>query len=290
MQKMSGLDLQFAASELAHLAGKRVAKIRRTEEGVFLFKIGSGEMLFEPGVRLHLTRQALKATEAPDGFVGYLRKNFEGKTAAEIMQVPSERIVEITTKSKEKLVFELFRKGNVIAIGEDGIIAACLEKDETGGRRIARGERYAYPKATSFEIKKPEKIAFAVQLNEKGEPVSYSVDGSGQGRAFQTFSEAADFYYANAPKESEEEKAASANLKKLQGRLESQQKTLAGLSEKRAQAKIAGDAIYADFEKVESLLSLVRQMKKAGKNEEEINRELERHKAKIKGAEIEIEM
>jgi len=54
MQKMSGLDLRFAVAELAHLQGKRIAKIRRTDDGVFLFKIGSEEIAFEPGVRLHL--------------------------------------------------------------------------------------------------------------------------------------------------------------------------------------------------------------------------------------------
>ena len=73
MQKMSGADLGFVLLELASLQGKRIARIRKTAEGIFLFKIGSDELLFQPGVRLHLTRQALSATDAPDGFVGFLR-------------------------------------------------------------------------------------------------------------------------------------------------------------------------------------------------------------------------
>lgn len=286
MQKMSGLDLQFAVSELAHLQGKRIAKIRRTDSGIFLFKIGSEEVLFEPGVRLHLTRQMLQATDAPDGFVGFLRKNLEGKTAAEIKQYGSDRIVEISTKSKERLVFELFRKGNLILVGEDGIIYACLQTEVAGGRKIARGGRYEYPKASGFEIKKPEKIAFAVQENEMGEPVSFSADAAKGGRGFQSFSEAADCYFANQKEESGSQKAANEKMKKLSERLSQQEITLREFGKKRKEAQDAGNAIYSNFEKVEMLLNAVRQMKKSGKSEAEINVELAAFKAKINGAEL----
>ncbi|VVC01913.1 Uncharacterised protein [uncultured archaeon] len=289
MQKMSGLDLEHSAAEFAHLQGKRIAKIRRTAEGIFLFKIGSEEMLFQPGVRLHLTRQAFQATESPDGFVAYLRKNFEGKTAAKITQVPSERIVEIETKSKERLIFELFRKGNLIVALEDGTISSCLEKDDAGGRRVARGEKYEYPKSTPFEFKRPAKIGFVVQLNDAGEPASYSLDAEKGGNAFPSFSEAADFYYANQKEESGAQAAAREKVKKLEERLSSQKKTLEEFGKKRREAKEQGDAIYANFGKIEPLLSLVRKMKKEGATEEEINRELAAHKAKVKGSGIEVE-
>jgi predicted ribosome quality control (RQC) complex YloA/Tae2 family protein len=209
-----------------------------------------------------LTKQVLKAAERPDGFTGFLRKNFEGKTAAAIRQVPNERILEIETKSKEKLVFELFRKGNLIAIGEDGAIAACLDREEAGGRKIARGEKYAYPKAGNFEIKKPNETAFTVQENEKSEPVSFSPDAEKEGRAFPSFSEMADYYYANQKDESSAEKAAGEKLKKLEERLEAQKKTLAELEAKRLEAKLAGDAIYSNFEKVENALLDARKAKK----------------------------
>jgi predicted ribosome quality control (RQC) complex YloA/Tae2 family protein len=290
MQKMSGLDLEFSVAELAHLQGKRIAKIRRTQSGIFLFKIGSEEILFQPGVRLHLTRQAFQATESPDGFVAYLRKNFEGKTAAKISQVPLERIVEIETKSKERLVFELFRKGNLIVVLEDGTIASCLEKDDAGGRRVARSEKYEYPKSTPFEFKRPAKTGFVVQLNEESEPVSYSLDSEKGGNSFPTFSEAADFYYANQKEESGAQAAAREKVKKLEERLASQQKTLEEFEKKRHEAKAAGDDIYANFERVEQLLLLVRKMKKSGASEEEINAAISSHKAKIKGSEIEIDV
>ncbi len=289
MQKMSGLDLSFAVAELSVLQGKRISRIKRTESGVFLFKIGSDELLFEQGVRLHLTRQVLHSTEGPDGFVGFLRKNFEGKTAAEIKQVPNERIVEIAAKSKEKLIFELFRKGNLIAVGEDGVIAACLEREETGGRKIARGERYEYPKAGSYEIKKPEKIAFSVQENEKGEPASFSCDAAKNGKMFAAFSEMADYYYANQKEESDSERAAAEKMKKLEERLASQKKTLEEIIRKKGEAKAAGDALYADFEKVEMLIAMVREMKKAGKSDGEINSWLAGHRAKISGSNLELE-
>jgi predicted ribosome quality control (RQC) complex YloA/Tae2 family protein len=290
MQKMSGLDLSFAVGDAQAQQGKRIAKIRKTEGGLYLFKIGSGEILFEPGVRWHPTRQAMQATDAPDGFVAFLRKNFEGKTAAKIWQAPNERIVEIEAKSKERLVFELFRKGNLLAVTEGGIIAACLMREEASGRKIAVGEKYCYPKATGFEFKRPEKIAFAVQLDGKGNPASYSLDAARGGKEFPSFSEAADFYYANQREETSGQKAAAEKMGKLSGRLASQEEALIALAQQREEAKKCGDAIYANFEAVEELLSLVRQLKKSGKSEEEIGRELALHKAKISGSNIDVEL
>lgn len=289
MQKMSGLDLSFASAELAPLQGKRIARVRRTEDGIFLFKIGSEELLFQPGARLHLTRQSLQATGSPDGFVAYLRKNFEGKTAQEIHQHGTDRILEITTRSKERLVFELFRKGNLIAVGEDGIIASCLQKEEAGGRKIARGEKYEYPKATAFELKKPGNIAFCVQENGEGGPVSFSLDAAAGGKGFATFSEMADHYYANQVEKSEAQRAVEARLKKLSERLASQEETLARLRQEKDAARKAGDAIYADFEAIDALLSLVRQLKKSGASEEEINRRLAEKKAGVRGSGLELE-
>ena len=290
MQKMSGLDLSLAVAELAPLQGKRISKIRRTASGIFLFKIGGEELLFQPGVRLHLTRQSLQATDSPDGFVAFLRKNFEGKTAQEMRQYGTDRILEIATRSKERLVFELFRKGNIIAVGEDGIIVSCLQKDEAGGRRVARGERYVYPKATAFEIKKPGKIAFCVQENGKGEPVSFSLDAAAGGKEFAGFSEMADYYYANQVQESDAQRAASERLRGLNARLASQEETLARLQQEKWAAKKAGDSIYANFEGIDALLSLVRHLKKGGATEEEINRQLASKKARVHGSELELEI
>ncbi|MCX6772041.1 MAG: NFACT family protein [Candidatus Micrarchaeota archaeon] len=290
MQKMSGADLAYVLLELARLQGKRIARIRKTPEGIFLFKIGSEEVLFQPGVRLHLTRQALQATDAPDGFVGFLRKNLEGKTAQEIARVPGERIVEITTRSKEKLVFELFRKGNLILVGEDGLVYACLQKDDAGGRMVARGERYEYPKATLFVQKTPEKVAFCVQENAKGEPVSFSIDSAKGGKRFAALCEALDYYYANQREESGAQKAAEERMEKLQQRLASQEEALARIDKERAEVKKAAEEVSRNFDMLEGLLALVRKMKKEGASEEGINQAIAAYKASVKGAELEVEV
>ena len=290
MQKMSGADLAYVLLELAPLQGKRIARIRKTADGIFLFKIGSEELLFQPGVRLHLTRQALAATDAPDGFVGFLRKNLEGKTAQEIRRVEGERIVEITTRSKERLVFELFRKGNLALVGEDGIIYACLQKDDSGGRMIARGEKYEYPKATPFAQKTPEKVAFCVQENAQGEPVSFSIDAAKGGKAFSALCEALDYYYANQRDASGAQKAAAEKMEKLQQRLSSQEETLAGIEKQRESVKAAAAEVSRNFDRLEGLLALVRKMKKQGASDDEINRAIAGHKASVKGAELEVEV
>lgn len=290
MQKMSGLDLSFAVAQMAALLGKRIAKIRRTGEGVFLFKIGADELLFEPGVRLHLTRQSLKAAEAPDGFTSLMRKLFEGKTIEKIAQRENERIVEIAVRSKERLVFELFRKGNLALVGEDGRIISCLNKDESGGRRIAKGEPYSYPKPTGFEIKRPKTARFAVH-EENGAVKAYSTDGAAAGgREFSEFGDALDFYYANVPRESEGEKEASALVKRLAERRKSQEEAVARLEKERLAAKEAGDKIYSNFEELSAILELVQKMKKAKRADGEISLELEKHKAKLSGQNVEKEI
>jgi len=290
MQKMSGADLAFALLEIAPLQGKRIARIRKTADGIFLFKIGSDELLFQPGVRLHLTRQALAATDAPDGFVGFMRKNLEGKTAQEITRVPGERIVEIITRSKERLVFELFRKGNLILVGEDGMIYACLQKDDTGGRMVARGERYDYPKATPFVQKTPEKIAFCVQESEQGVPVSFSIDAVKGGKQFATLSEALDHYYANQRDESGAQKAAAEKMEKLQQRLASQEETLVEIEKQREAVKNEANEISKNFDQLETLLALVRKMKKDGASDEDITRAIAKHNASIKGSALEVDV
>jgi predicted ribosome quality control (RQC) complex YloA/Tae2 family protein len=290
MQKMSGTDLGFVLSELAPLAGKRIARIRKTPDGIFIFKIGNEELLFQPGVRMHLTRQAMQATEAPDGFVAFLRKNIEGKTAQIIEQRQGERIVEITTRSKERLIFELFRKGNIALVGEGGVIAACLQRDEAGGRRVARGEKYVYPKATPYAKILPEKVAFVVKENDKGGPVGFSTDAAQAGRQFASFSDALDYYYANQKEESSAQKATSEKMGKLLERLKSQQESLSSMEKQRLEVQKAADEISRNFENVEGLLSLIRKLKKGGAGEEEINRQVAAHKAKVSGAEVEVDL
>jgi len=290
MQKMSGADLAYVLLELAPLQGKRIARIRKTADGIFLFKIGSEELLFQPGVRLHLTRQALSATDAPDGFVGFLRKNLEGKTAQEITRVEGERIVEITTRSKERLVFELFRKGNLILVGEDGIIYACLLTDGAGGRIVSRGEKYGYPKATPFVQKTPGKVAFCVQENAKGEPVSFSIDAAKGGKAFASLCEALDYYYANQKEESGAQKAAAERMESLRKRLSSQEEALLEIEKQREAVKKEANEISRNFDRLESLLSLVRKMKKQGASDEEIIRAIEGHRAGVKGSALEIDI
>jgi predicted ribosome quality control (RQC) complex YloA/Tae2 family protein len=145
-----------------------------------------------------------------------------------------------------------------------------------------------------------------VKLDERGEPSVYSSEAETGWMSFASFSEMADFYYANQKEESEGEASAKERMKKLQERLSSQEKTLERMGKEREAEKAAGDAIYAHFEKVEALLGEVRRMKKEGKGEDEINAALSASaeqmrgqmaqpsgsskKAKLKGAEIELEL
>jgi len=289
MQKMSGSDIALVIEELKGLEGKRIAKIRKTPEGLYLFKIGDSELLFEPGIRLHLTRQALQATKSPDGFVAFLRKRLCSKPVKRISQHDTDRIVQIEA-GQYRLIFEVFRRGNIILADEKGAILCCLLDDAAGGRQISKGKKYCFPKPTGFKIKKPAKKRFSVQENEKGEPMSFSSDASTKGKEFGSFCEAADFYYSGQTHETDQQKQEKRTLKKLKIRLESQKNALSRIAEEKQKAAKAGKAVYSNYGKIEGILSLVRQMKKAKKSDEDINKELAKHKARVKGTVLEIEL
>ena len=79
-------------------------------------------------------------------------------------------------------------------------------------------------------------------------------------------------------------------MEKLQQRLASQEEMLAQIERQRAEVKAAASEVSKDFDRLDGLLALVRKMKKQGASEEEINREIASYKARVKGAELEIEV
>ncbi|MEM4554477.1 MAG: NFACT family protein [Candidatus Anstonellaceae archaeon] len=290
MQQMSSADLHFVLAELSFLQGKHIGKIRKTQDGIFLFKIGSQELLFEPPVRLHLTMQAFQAQPSPDGFVAFLRKRLEGKKVDRIWQHESDRIVLL--KSEEQmLIFELFRKGNLILADSNNCILACLRNDDAGGRKIAKGEKYSFPKPTGFKMNLPLVPSFGVKLDASGKPSSYSFEAQEGDLKFQTFSEALDFYYANQPRETADEREAQKAYKKLVERLEHQKKALEEIELKRQEARKCAEAIYSNFEAVSQVLQEANELKAKGLEIEKINDVLAAKKAKFVSAfELEIEL
>jgi predicted ribosome quality control (RQC) complex YloA/Tae2 family protein len=288
MQKMSSLDLYFVVQELARLQGARIKKIRKTEEGFYLFKIGDEEILVEPAVRIHLTRIKYTATEKPDGFVSFLRKNLEGKIVESITQHENDRIVEIQTKNKDKIIFELFRKGNIIYVNSDGIIEACKVIEKVANRTIANGEEYVYPPKTNFQMTFPSKIGFCAKEQEWFSINADDVEKGG--KVFPTFSEALDYYYSSLKRENEKEKEIKKKIEKIENRLKIQREALENLEKQKDELKKKAELIYKNYALVEEVLGKVKEMKKNGLNEKEINKEIEKYKAKLTGSELEIEL
>lgn len=295
MQKMSYAELFFAVSEASQLLeGKRISRIRRTPEGVFLFKIGAEELLFQPPIRFHITRQHFKASDQPDGFVSFLRKALEGKTAKSISLVENERIVQLSTKSNEKLVFELFRKGNLILLSESNTVLSCLRQDDAGGRKIAKNEQYSLPKPSSFKPKIPAEVAFIVHEEEgSGQPSYFSCDASSakeKSKKFASMSEALDYYYSRQLQKSKEQEMAEQAISGLKARLDLQKKSLSALEEEQQKARSLADCIMANASFLDEVLEGVRAMKKQGQDDKSINAFLSKWKAKIDGYKIEIDL
>jgi predicted ribosome quality control (RQC) complex YloA/Tae2 family protein len=166
-------------------------------------------------------------------------------------------------------------------------------RDDAGGREIAHGETYEYPKGTPYEMKLPLDVAFSVGKGADGLPVSFSSDAKAASDAavrFPTISEALDFYYSNQREASGRQKGAAAKLGKLEERLAQQKKTLDDAIGERRRLREAGDAIYSNFERVEEALNIVHELKRQGKGEDEISQALHRLGAKLVGEEIEIEL
>lgn len=148
MRELTALEYSFIIKEMKRLEGRHFSNIYNLGGGVYRIKIGTGNVIVQPGIRMHLTKY-IRESEAADGFAQKVKKELKNKRLLEILQLNNDRIVEMRFDGVS-LFFEMFGKGNIILV-KDGKTLAALHYRKWSGREIARGKEY-YPPPS--EVKK----------------------------------------------------------------------------------------------------------------------------------------
>ncbi|HML04654.1 MAG TPA: ribosome rescue protein RqcH [Methanobacterium sp.] len=153
MKTMSNVDVYAICQEMKEvLKGARVDKAFQPTKDTVLIRFhvsgrGRVDVVFQAGIRMHLTQYPLPNPKIPPNFPMLLRKYIKGATVEDIRQHHFDRIVEIQVKKEQRftLVVELFAKGNIILLNEEGMIILPLKRKLWSDRKISSKEEYKYP-------------------------------------------------------------------------------------------------------------------------------------------------
>lgn len=142
MNEPTALEYSVLVRELKKLEGKHLSNIYRMGQRRYRMKIGSENIIIEPGKRMNTTKY-IGENSTPDTFVQKLKKELKNKRILKINQVNNDRIVEFVFDFGS-LIFEMFGKGNVVFI-RDGKTVTAVEYRKWSGREITRGKEYTPP-------------------------------------------------------------------------------------------------------------------------------------------------
>ncbi|HEX3014272.1 MAG TPA: ribosome rescue protein RqcH [Methanobacterium sp.] len=167
MKNMSNVDVYAICHELKDLLkGARVDKAYQPTKDTVLIRFhvagrGRVDIAFQAGRRIHMTQYPLPNPKIPPNFPMLLRKYIKGATVEDIRQYNFDRIVELHVAKEQKftLVVELFAKGNIILLDEEGTIILPLKRKLWSDRKISSKEEYKYPPKRGInplEVKKEE--------------------------------------------------------------------------------------------------------------------------------------
>ena len=153
MKAMSNVDIYAISSELKKLLkDARFQKAYQPSKDTVLIRFhvpgfGRRDVIFQAGMRVHITNYPPPNPKVPPGFPMLLRKYLNGGTVTQVRQHHFDRIMEIEIQKEHKytLIIELFSKGNIILLDEEGQIILPLKRKLWQDRRISSKETYKYP-------------------------------------------------------------------------------------------------------------------------------------------------
>ena len=148
--EMTGVDVHCIVDELTSLVGAKVGKVYQHDEDLVrltLAKGGRHNLLIQAGRRLHLTQHPPITPVAPQ-FAMLARKLIQGGRITSISQQGFDRLVMIGIEragEQHTLVAELFARGNVLLLDEEGRIEASLRQFSYRERSLRTGRQYVLP-------------------------------------------------------------------------------------------------------------------------------------------------
>ncbi|MEM0372741.1 MAG: NFACT family protein [archaeon] len=236
--------VKMLAQELnAELRGKFVQKVQQVGEKTFriTFSAPKRELIIEPGRRMHLTNYVVSVPEKASQIAMFLRKRIGGKRVERVYQHANDRIVVIEFSNGLSLIAEFFSHGNFVLADSGGVILFTMQKEEWKDRKLAKGEKYVFPKNLS---ERP--------LKEDYSPVTKEdVERKGVNAAL-------DDYYSNA-------RLVNPVVEKLKRRLALQEESLREFSRLAEESRAKGDAIYAAYARVSEIIESGKSQRGSGK-------------------------
>ncbi|MGL4669039.1 MAG: ribosome rescue protein RqcH [Methanobacteriaceae archaeon] len=159
MKVMSNVDIFAVCKELNELlTGARVDKSFQPDKNTVIMRFhvkGTGriDLVLEAGVRIHKSEYPLENPKIPPSFPMLLRKRLKGANVIHIKQHNFDRVVEIKFQKETTytLIIELFSKGNIILLDEEGNIVMPLKRKRWGFRDISSKKEYIYPSKSGID-------------------------------------------------------------------------------------------------------------------------------------------
>ena len=289
VQKMTNVDYFYVVSELAPTINAFLNKIYEPRDNYFRFKIrGEKEFNFkaEIGVRAHLSKYIEQSPENPSNFVMFLRKYLDNAKIITITQLNGDRIIDffVSKKVAMHLIFEMFAKGNLILTDTDYNIIGSYRFEKTDKRTVKKGEKYIPPENFG---KSPSEHAKSLKLFiQEGVPVGFSSVPTekfpnASANEYSSVSEMVDEYYYHIYKETEKNQAeivheANPNkrMDKIKHTIKQQEDAFKKFELESGQFQAAGNFIYENFELIESLLKMAKELKSKKLTDAQISDEL----------------
>lgn len=186
-QRFSSLDVKVIAHELsASLVSLRLANIYDLSTRVFLLKFAKPnhreQLLIDSGFRCHLTSFARSTAAAPSSFVSRLRKFLRTRRVTKVVQIGTDRVIELQfSDGQYRLFLEFYAGGNIVLTDAELTILGLLRTVDEGaeheqyrlGLKYGLSQRQNYsgvPQLTRQRIKDGLQKAVEKQEAESQKP------------------------------------------------------------------------------------------------------------------------
>nr|CAH0102372.1 unnamed protein product [Daphnia galeata] len=150
--RFTTIDIVAAIAEINQkLVGMRVNQIYDVDHKIYLIRLHRSEekavLLFESGIRIHITDFQWPKNPAPSGFSMKLRKHLNNKRLEMVTQVGQDRIINLqfgTGEAAYHVIIELYDRGNIVLCDFEYMILNIL-RPRTEGEDVRFLVKEKYP-------------------------------------------------------------------------------------------------------------------------------------------------
>ncbi len=160
MRELSSIEMHVLVGELQVIVGAYLKKFYDLGSDSFKISFSQKNASVLIYCRLVRTINITSFTEAAGeatNFAMAMRKRIEASKVSAVEQIGSDRIIAIGLEGAHgtfKLVIEMYGKGNMLLLDQDGIIVLAYKIMEQKNRVIRPKAKYEFPKTQAFDFSK----------------------------------------------------------------------------------------------------------------------------------------